>query len=87
MIFEAGFRTGETADYSKVQLDFPAVRIYIVMLTKFLQGKVTQKSGFLTGGKVFPSPRAARLTRCDSVTDSKVWMQEESYPYHALIVL
>ena len=56
MIFEADLRTGETADYSKVQLDFPAVRIYLVLLTKFLQGKVTQKSGFLTGGEGIKIP-------------------------------
>ena len=43
-----------------------------------------QRCRFLTGGDF--SPRALRLTRCDSVTDSKVWMQEEIFPHFALIV-
>ncbi len=45
-----------------------------------LQGKVK----FLTGGNSCElSPRAARQIRCDSGTDSTVWMKEDFFCLHA----
>ena len=49
----------------------------MLMEIESLQGRVR----FPTGGKV----RERKLNRCDSGTDSKVWMEEESVPFCALI--
>ena len=46
------------------------------MRRSFLQGKVK----LLTGGKVRERVRKAPQTWCDSMTDSTVWMREETTP-------
>lgn len=48
----------------------------IVPVCKYLQGKVIPQGKFLTGG-IVREFRTTEQIRCDSVTDSKVWMKED----------